>query len=633
MTVRVEAPQVPSPEMPVMPHFLRELCATLPVHSQFILYGNIRDRFLVTPEGAARPGLLPLVPSLWVTLRAHGYDCLVVYDPVDRLLTAPAFGANPETVRKAAEELLPGIRWDHPHTLKELEPVLTAVAGGGARRRAAFVIDYASRIAVSASQMREEERVLFRFAEKLSQVAEPIAGPPERPERLFNPVIWLVEGERDLPTGMVKGNERIRPIGIPLPDLELRTAAAELEAGRLGLGPGAPQAEEVVRHFADQTDGMTLRAMHEVGVLAADRGVDFTGLPHAVRVYKFGIENNPWQSDHVRKRIKDGERAVADRVKGQPEAITKTMDILKRAALGLSGAQATSSATRPRGVLFFAGPTGVGKTELAKAISAVLFGASAKLVRFDMSEFSAEQAADRLIGAPPGYVGYEEGGELTGAIRRNPFQVVLFDEIEKAHPKILDKFLQILEDGRLTDGQGVTTYFSECVLVFTSNLGIMVTDPADPHGRRKIESAARTDPYPELARKVRRAVADHFTMELGRPELLNRFGDNIVVFRYIDEATAGEIFDLTLGNIVRRVHDAQQITVGVAPAVRERLREWCVAPDSLVNGGRGIGMALETRFVNPLARVLFDAGTPSGATVHVTAVRQDGAGTVSLEVR
>ncbi|GII61463.1 chaperone [Sphaerisporangium krabiense] len=615
-----------------MPHFVRELCATLPVHAQYILHGNIRDRFLITPAGARSPVLIPIIPTLCEALYAHGYECVIVFDPIDRLLTVPPFGGGPEATRKAAEDLLPSAKWDRRHTLAELEAVLTAVTGRGARRRAAFVMDYASRITGAPAHPQREEQQFFRFAEKLSQTAEPLTGPPGRPGRLFNPVIWLVDGERDLPAGMVMGNERVRSIGVPLPDLELRLRAAALEASLLGLSADDREAGEVVRHYAEQTDGMTLRAMQEVRTLTKDRGADYTGLADAIRVYKFGVENNPWHGDHLRDMIRQGEQEIVHRVMGQEQAVTKTLDILKRAVLGLSGAQATSSATRPRGTLFFAGPTGVGKTELAKAIAALLFGTRSEPLRFDMSEFSAEQAADRLIGAPPGYVGYEAGGELTGAVRRNPFRVILFDEIEKAHPRILDKFLQILEDGRLTDGQGVTTYFSECVLVFTSNLGIMVPDPDAPAGRHKVRNASPEDDYPTLTVKVLEAVKRHFLEELGRPELLNRFGDNIVVFRYIDQDTAGKIFELQLGNIVRRVLDTQHITVTIDGAVRDHLRARCTGPETLENGGRGVGTVLESRFVNPLARALFDGDARAGSAVHVAGIREH-AGTVSLELR
>src|SRR5690606_35743133 len=150
------------------------------------------------------------------------------------------------------------------------------------------------------------------------------------------------------------------------------------------------------------------------------------------------------------------------------------LDILKRAVLGLSGARATRSASRPRGALFCAGPAGTGKTGPAKAVTRLIIGDESAYVRVDMSEVPGQGSGDRLIGAPPGYVGHEAGGELTNAVREDPFRVILFDEIEKAHPRILDKFLQILEDGRLTDGRGNTVHFSESILIFTSNLGMFV---------------------------------------------------------------------------------------------------------------------------------------------------------------
>jgi ATP-dependent Clp protease ATP-binding subunit ClpB len=171
-------------------------------------------------------------------------------------------------------------------------------------------------------------------------------------------------------------------------------------------------------------------------------------------------------------RVKEARTLLEARIKGQPHAIEKTLDILARSIMGLSGSQSGPRHQKPRGVLFFAGPTGVGKTELAKAVTELLFGDEAACQRFDMSEFMEEASISRLIGAPPGHPGHERGGELVNAAHRRPFSVFLFDEIEKAHPRILDMFLQILDEGRLTDARGATAHFSQALIIFTSNIGV-----------------------------------------------------------------------------------------------------------------------------------------------------------------
>jgi hypothetical protein len=614
------------------PAFIKELSGTLSVHSQYVLYGNIRDRYLIYPREPLpgeepRPVLQPLITTIWEALKHDGYSCVIAFDPVNGLTTHPQTGPDQEKAGAAAR-IHTGEKWPDLPLMKIpfnlLITALSRTAGPPSLAEAprmVFVIDDAARIAQSPAQLATDERAFFRFCENLSRTTIPRDGPPGTRKQLFNPVIWLTESERDLPTWLTAGNERIRTIGIPLPDLEARNRAARAQAEILRRPLDDPDVVKVVETLAAETDGMTLQAIQEIRRLAKDRGIDFAEISDAVRMYKLGIENSPWRRDHIRVQIKKGEEQIPKMVRGQQQAVEKTLDILKRAALGLSGAQATSSVSRPRGVLFLAGPTGVGKTELAKAVAKTLFGESSTPLRFDMSEFSAEQAADRLIGAPPGYVGHEAGGELTGAIRRDPFRVVLFDEIEKAHPHILDKFLQILEDGRLTDGQGTTVYFSEAVLVFTSNLGIMAPDSeaqqTNPFSTKKKAIVDAKESYDEVERKVREAVSQHFVEELGRPELLNRFGDNIVVFSFIDEDTAAEIFDMQIENTTQRVADELQVHIDIDEGVREELRKICTG--ELGNGGRGIGMALEAHFINPLSRELFgreDLAAGSRLTVY-----------------
>ncbi|WP_117213937.1 AAA family ATPase [Allorhizocola rhizosphaerae] len=638
----------PETLLPGYPSFVKELVGTLAVHSQYVLHGNVRDQFLVEPPGQL-PKPTTLTRLLWEALESSDYQALLCYDPVDGISVYP-----PQAVA-AGQQLLGSRAIGRRPSLDQLRGHLGRVAGmaempppesGGtdpgppqgqqqppqqqqqpaalAKRRherptvrAAFVLDYAARIIRTPGQLELNERDFFLYCQKLALTADPIEVGGRR-GALFNPIIWIVEGERDLPAWLTTGVEPIRTIALGMPTLDDREKMARALIPSLpGFAEAAGEmAGDAVAEFAKRTDGMTLRSMQEVTKLARDRGLGIDRVADAVRMYKLGVEDNKWKHDSVRHQINRGQELIRERIIGQDRAIDKTLDILKRAALGLSGAQATSTVSRPRGVLFFAGPTGVGKTELAKQVAELLFGDANAYLRFDMSEFAADHAADRLIGAPPGYVGFEAGGELTGAVRRNPFQVVLFDEIEKAHKSVLDKFLQILEDGRLTDGQGITTYFSECVLIFTSNLGVSETDPQTGDRRQLVKPGM---PYPELEQTVKTAVRDHFTDKLGRPELLNRLGDNIVVFNFITAEVARRVFDLQVRNIVAKVARELRISLEITDTARHQLAAACTV--DLPNGGRGIGNLLESNLINPLARLLFDRDCQPGARVVVTDAR------------
>ena len=234
-----------------------------------------------------------------------------------------------------------------------------------------------------------------------------------------------------------------------------------------------------------------------------------------------------------------------------------------------------------------------------------------------MSEYGQPQSDQKLLGAPPGYVGYEAGGQLTNAVRNNPFSILLFDEIEKAHPSVLDKFLQILEDGRMTDGQGNTVYFSETIIIFTSNLGIYTMDQ---YGQRHA-NVTPDMPYEEVQRKVRQGIEEYFKLQLGRPEILNRIGENIVVFDFIREPVAEQILDSQIAKITKNLSLEKNITLGIGQTAHETLK--AAAIGNLANGGRGIGNIVESMLINPLSRYMFDSGVFANAKIVIDSINAD----------
>ncbi len=321
-----------------------------------------------------------------------------------------------------------------------------------------------------------------------------------------------------------------------------------------------------------------------------------------LNLYRFGDERSPWE-ELSEARLTRVDQHLATRVLGQADAVTHVATMIVRAWLGLAGLQHSARRSKPKGTLFFVGPTGVGKTELAKACAEFLFGDESACIRFDMSEYNHEHSDQRLVGAPPGYVGFEEGGQLTNSVRARPFSVLLFDEVEKAHGRVLDKFLQILEDGRLTDGRGETAWFSETVIIFTSNIGAATLPAA-------VDSpSAHVDHF-------RNAVEEHFVQHLGRPELLNRLGDNIVVFQPISEQGMRlGILQKKLQPVVEHLRERWGVELDVGTAALEHL----TAQARVSHGGRGLLNAVERELLNPLARFLFErhAKLVRGRTVSV----------------
>lgn len=378
---------------------------------------------------------------------------------------------------------------------------------------------------------------------------------------------------------------------------------------------------EQLRLVANLADGLK---MQDLFSLVALSNRERLGLgPRQVKLlldrFRYGTRENAWQKVKP-ETLRNAKEALRRRVKGQEEVLSEILPVLIRAKLGMSDVGASKYSSKPRGAFFFVGPTGVGKTELSKAIAELIFGDETALIRFDMSEYSEEHQQARLIGAPPGYVGFDQGGQLTNAAIEHPFSVILFDEIEKAHGRILDKFLQILDDGRLTDGKGRTVYFSEAILIFTSNIG---TAPRVGSSRRGGPASAalslgdaRADTsvnysrlaqldYDQLCDHFRNEVKEFFVNELGRPEILNRIGeDNILVFNFLtnDEAK-NKIVDQQIESLHLYLRERHQIGLFCTKAFRRLLM---VHPNGFDrNGARGVRNLLNKLVLNPLAEQLF----------------------------
>jgi len=286
------------------------------------------------------------------------------------------------------------------------------------------------------------------------------------------------------------------------------------------------------------------------------------------------------------------EAVLAERVVGQGEAVEAISNAVRRARAGLQGKN------RPIGSFLFLGPTGVGKTELCKSLAAFLFDDEQALLRIDMSEYMEKHSVARLIGAPPGYVGYDEGGALTEAVRRRPYQVILFDEVEKAHPDVFNVLLQVLDDGRLTDSQGHTVDFSNCVIVLTSNLGAEI-----------IAGQAEGEDTDQVREPVMEVVRASF-----RPEFLNRI-DEIILFHHLARSHMDDIVRIQLRELEALLED-RKITLELDEAARTWLADKGYDP---VYGARPLKRAIQRHVQNPLANLILDGTVEEGGVVHVTA--------------
>ena len=587
-----------------------------------ILEGNILDSYMYPLEGSLPSGSIVRLPAyLHYYLKDVGYENIVIFDSIHGFYNECETGyiekfANLTNTNVSANHCI-----DAEFRGKNNNSAAAIIDRALNQNKEATVVimDFASRYINDPTNMQQHEIDSFTV---LMQASLNAAEVKTEHGILKNLVILLVNKLNDVPAWYYLGNPNVKSILLKTPLKEERAEMVKKEQNFKSFftkkvyqedspyflqHPG--ELAKIQDRFVGLTEGFSFTELNGLRRLAKNQEIRIRELCSVIDLYKFGIKENPWDKlnyDDFKDVYTDFER----RVKGQPNALMQTLDIIKRAMTGM--ADITSSTHgKPKGVLFFAGPTGTGKTETAKTIAEKLFGDESACIRFDMSEFGQSHSDQRLLGAPPGYVGYEAGGQLTNAVKNNPFSILLFDEIEKAHPSILDKFLQILEDGRMTDGKGETVYFSETIIIFTSNLGIYERGQSG----ERIQMVSPEMSYDEVKRTVRQGIENYFKLQLGRPEILNRIGENIVIFDYIRPGVAESILKAQLEKISGNLKTNKNIELIVSENAFRKLKEKALA--NLENGGRGIGNIVESMFVNPLSRYMFDNKKTSNCRILV----------------
>ncbi|MDP9793132.1 energy-coupling factor transporter ATP-binding protein EcfA2 [Catenuloplanes nepalensis] len=563
-----------------------------------IIHGNVRD--LVRWER----GFHPLRPALTSLLTAFGYQLVGEYDIVDgltftepgheqqfeRLISGTTPGAAPPA-DGARGRMAQALHNAPPPALNNPYDVWNAI------RRAlrqsgvptAFMVDLADLALPAPDRAGDaEKRLLATVTKTMTEAAQ--AG------SLRNLVVLIADDLGSLPAWLYRERPYINVVKALRPTFEERYVYLKERHRSFHEADRATDVVADLRVLANLSEGMAVTELDGLWRMSRLQRVPLAEPRTLMKRTVLGPRRDPWRQ--IRTRLTDFTPRLRERVIGQPVAVERVHRALTAATVGIDFvADPHSAESRPKGIFFFVGPTGVGKTELARGLSEFVFDDETALARFDMSTFTEQHAAERLTGAPPGYVGHERGGELTNLVGQRPFSVLLFDEIEKAHASVFDKFLQVLDDGRLTDALGNTVYFSETIIIFTSNLGAKET-----YGW--LDGSSLPD-YATVSQHFERSVRDHFTRTLGRPELLGRLGGGITVFDILRPEFVARITRKLLRQLVASAA-RQQIGLRIdEPAAIEEVQSRLRDPEALRLGVRSIRNVLDERVRDPLVEFVF----------------------------